>query len=399
MGTLRSTLRVTEPSGLDYLDKARQLGPEIAAAADDIERQRQLPEALVDKLIGAGLFRLLLPRDFGGAEVDPVTFVRVINEIAKADASTAWVLCQTAGCSMAAAYLAPQVAGAIYADERDIVAWGPPSGVKAIAEPGGYRVSGTWHFASGGRHASWFGAACTLCDAEGQPRLRPDGSPDEQTLMIPASQARMNDVWQVIGLKGTGSDSYTIEDLFVPEERCAPRDDPTRVRHPGRLYLFPIRSMFSAGFSGVGLGIARSALDGFVELARHKTPRGFSRPIGENGVVQLQVAQAEGQLRAAECFLFDTLEEVWQAVTASGCLSPDQRVLVRLAASHGLQAARDVVDRAYQLAGSTAIFTGGGIERRFRDMHAVSQQIQARQDHFEIVGRHLLGLEAESPFM
>jgi len=279
------------------------LRPRIAAAADRIERDRRLPEPLLDALHDAGFFRLLLPRTFDGGELDPVTFTLVIEEIAKADASTAWVLCQTAGCSMTAAYVPPDVARDIFGDPRAVMAWGPGAGARAVVADGGYRVTGTWSFASGGRHATWFGGSCPIYEPDGRPRRRPDGSHEARTMLFPASRARMTDVWHVIGLRGTASDSYSVGDLYVPKAYSMARDDASERRQPGALYCFPIVNLFASGFAGVALALARACLDDFVALARDKTPRGMSRTLRESAAVQGQVGQCEARLRSARMLL------------------------------------------------------------------------------------------------
>ncbi len=351
-------------------------------------------------LFDAALFRLLLPRSLDGGEVDPVTFVQVIEEIAKHDASAAWCLCQAAGCSMTAAYLSPAAARHIFAAQRSVLAWGPSHDAKAMAVDGGYRVSGTWSFASGCRHATWLGGYCAIQEPGGAPRRRSDGSADGRTMLFPAENATIVDVWQVTGLRGTGSDTFTVSDLFVPAAETVSRDDPAERRHPGPLYCFPSGSLYAAGFSGVAMGIARSSLDAFIELARDKEPRGSRRQVRDSAVVQLQVAQAEGQLRSARVFLLDTLERIWADVSRTGSpLSLDQRVQIRLASTYGIHQAKQVVDAVHHAAGSSAIFTSSAFERRFRDIHTVTQQLQGRQSHLETVGRFLLGLEPDTTFL
>jgi alkylation response protein AidB-like acyl-CoA dehydrogenase len=384
----------------DYPSRARALAPLIAAHAEQGERERRLPEAVLAALFDAGLFRLLLPRALGGAEVDPVTFVRTIEAVARADASAAWVLCQVSGSSMIAASLEPHVARKMFADDpRAVLAWGAGPAGRAVAVEGGYRVSGTWEFASGGRHATWLGAHCPVHDAHGAPRLRGAGEPEIRTMLFPAAEATLQDVWHVIGLRATGSDAYTVTDLFVPAAHSAARDDPAERREPGPLYCFPIGNLFAAGFAGVALGLARSLLDALVALAREKTPRGLAQPLAARAVVQSQLAQAEARWGAARTYLLSSLEEIWRAVGRAGRLTLAQRVQIRLAATHAIHEAREVAGWAYHTAGSGAIFEGGAFERRFRDLHAVTQQVQGRHAHYETVGRFLLGLDPASPFV
>jgi alkylation response protein AidB-like acyl-CoA dehydrogenase len=386
---------VTDSAG--PLERARELVPAIAAAADQIERDRRLPPALVSTLHAQGFFRLLLPRALGGAEVAPATFVQITETLAAADASTAWVVCQTTGCSMVSAYLAPDVAREIFGN-GGVLAWGPPERSKAVAVDGGYRLSGRFNFASGSRHATWLGGQAPILDADGAARRR-DGLAERRTFLFPASQAVMEDVWHVIGLRGTGSDSFTVDEVFVPHAHSLTRDDAAERRVQAPLYCFPQGSLYASGFAGVALGIARTMLDDFLALARDKTPRGFRRTLRENAVTQFRVAQAEAQLGAARAYLLTTLQEIWAAVGRTAALGLDQRVRIRLAASHAIAQAREVADFAYHAAGATAIFTRQAFERRFRDIHAVAQQLQGRDDHFENVGRFLLDLPPDTTFL
>ena len=375
----------------DYLRRAHELAPELVAAADEIECRRELPEPIVAALVEHGFFRMLLPRSLGGAELLPADFIPVIEEIAKADASTAWCLNQASGCAMTAAYLEPQAASEIFGGPRGILAWGPGPGQARIVE-GGYRVTASWSFASGSHHATWLGCHVPVVEADGTPRLHPDGSPVIRTMLFPKSKARMTDIWHVMGLKGTGSDRFAVEDLFVPERHSATRDDETR-REDGLLYRFSSLQLYAAGFAGVAMGIARSTLDAFVALARDKVPFRSGGMLRDNNVIQSQVSQAEARLAAARAFLLGSLEEITAAVERVGRITLDQRMTIRLASTFAIHQSMQVVDSAYHAAGSTAIFTENPFERRFRDIHTVSQQIQGRSEHFETVGQYLLGLE------
>jgi alkylation response protein AidB-like acyl-CoA dehydrogenase len=383
----------TEAQGIDYLDRVRELAPELAAAADEIERRRELPEPVVDAFAERGLFRMLLPRSLGGGELLPADFVPVIEEIAKADASTAWCLNQASGCAMTAAYLEPEAAREIFGGPHGILAWGPGPGTARIVK-GGYRVTANWSFASGSHNATWLGCHVPVVEADGAPRLNPDGSPIIRTMLFPKSKARMTDIWHVIGLKGTGSDRFSVEDLFVPQQHSATRDDDTR-REQGLLYRFSSLQLYAAGFAGVAMGIARSALDAFVALARDKVPFRSAGTLRDNHLIQSQVAQAEARLSAARAFLLRSLEEITAEVACIGHITLDQRMVIRLASTFAIHQSLQVVDAAYHAAGSTAIFEENPFERRFRDIHTVSQQLQGRQEHFETVGQFLLGLEPD----
>jgi indole-3-acetate monooxygenase len=386
----------SEPPGAVYLRRARELGPELAAAAADIEHHRELPEAIVESLIERGFFRLLLPRSLGGAELPPAAYVRVIEEIAKHDASTAWCLGQACGCSMTAAYLSPQVAREIFGGPRGIVAWGPPGPAEARIAPGGYRLSGTWSFASGSHHATWLGAHVAVLGEDGSPWLRRDGSPIFRTLLFPKTSVAMEDTWHVIGLRGTGSDTYQVDNLFIPEDHAVERGAETKPCEPGLLYAFSSSNIYSAGFAGVALGIARGVAEAFIDLARDKIPRGAKRTLRDNNVIHAQVAQSEAKISAARAFLLRSLNEIWYEAGRSGRLSLDHHMTIRLASTWAIHQAREAVDTLYHAAGATAIFEDNPFERRFRDIHTVVQQYQGRQTHFETVGQVLLGLGPES---
>jgi indole-3-acetate monooxygenase len=384
----------TEAQDVDYLGRARELAPTLAAAADEIERRRELPEAVVAALVERGLYRLLLPRSLGGAELLPTDFVPVIEEIAKADASTAWCLNQASGCSMTAAYLEREAAFEIFGGPRGILAWGPGPGTARVVEAG-YRVTASWSFASGSHNATWLGCHVPIVEADGTRLLNPDGSPVIRTMLFPKSNARMTDIWRVIGLKGTGSDRFSVEDLFVPQQHSVTRDDDTR-HEEGLLYRFSSLQLYAAGFAGVAMGIARSTLDAFVALAHHKVPFRSAGTLRDNHLIQSQVAQAEARLSAARAFLLRSLAEITAEVARVGHITVDQRMTVRLASTFAIHQSVQVVDTAYHAAGSTAIFEENPFERRFRDIHTVCQQLQGRQEHFETVGQFLLGLEPDS---
>jgi alkylation response protein AidB-like acyl-CoA dehydrogenase len=386
-----------ETGGTDYLERARTLAPLLMAAADEIEERRQLPERVVEALLDGGFFRLLLPRSLGGAEMHPIKYVQVLEEIARAEPSTAWCLGQNSGCSMSAPYLDPAVAREIFGPRRGILAWGPelPGAGRGVVVAGGVRVTGRWGFATGSRHATWLGAHVPLFSADGTPRCNPNGRQTVRTALFPKTHAEIIDDWQVIGLRGTGSDSYAVEDLFVPLQFTLARDDPAERREPGLLYKFTSGMVYAMGFSNVSLGIARGALEAFVELARDKVPRGARNPLRHNNVIQSQVAQCEAKLRSASAYVRSTLREMWDEAERGGDFAPEQHARLRLAATWAIQQSRDVVAGIYSAAGATAIFDANPFERRFRDMHAGSQQGQGRPVHFETVGQILLGLPPE----
>lgn len=384
----------------DPVARARAIAPLIAAAAPRIEAGRQLTPEVLDALHGAALFRTLLPRACNGEEVDIATFVRMQEVIAAADASTAWCLGQASGCSMAAAYMDPQVAWEIWGrDPRAAVAWGMGEGVAEVVPGKGYRVSGRWRFASGIRHATWVGAHCRVREPDGSLRCDPDGSPIERTMMFRREQVTVIEDWEVVGLRGTGSDTYSVQDIFVPEEYTVRRDHEEERRLHGTLYLFTTTNAYASGFAAVSLGIARAMLEDFKAMAMKKTPAASTRMLRDSEVIQNGVAQAEAKLRSARAFLLEVLAESWDRVERSGELSMRDRVDIRLASTSAIHRAKEVAEWAYHEAGATAIFESQPFERRMRDIHASSQQLQGRTAHLELCGRYFLGLTPRDRFL
>ncbi len=377
----------------DHLARVRRIAATIEAEAGASERRLRLTPTLQAALHREGLFRLLLPRPFGGFETDPPTFFRVIEEVAKHDASTAWCLCQGNGCAMSAAYLDPEIAEEIWGrDPEAVLAWGPGAKSQAIVEGDGYRLTGRWAFVSGGRHANWLGGHASVIEADGSPRRDADGEIVVRTLLLPAGEATWIDAWDVIGLRATGSDSYEVKDLLVRHDHSFIRDDPAERRYQAPLYLFPQISLYASGFSGTALGIARAMLDAFTELAVDKRPRLARQTLRDTGMVQYEVAQAEARIRAARAFVLSELSDIWQEVVATQALSIANRMRIRLATTFAIHEAKAAADIAYDLAGATAIFISNDFERRFRDIHTVTQQMQGRKAHLQSVGAFLLGL-------
>ncbi|CAN0337281.1 unnamed protein product, partial [Phaeothamnion confervicola] len=262
---LASPPNAAEVRDADVVSRARALIPMIAEAAPLIERERQLAPEVLAALRKANLFRVLVPHSLGGEEADPVTYFETIEAIAMGDASTAWCVSQASGASMGAAYLAPEAARAVWGDPGAAMASGPGLAGKAHVVDGGYRVTGTWGFASGSRHAPWFGGHCLVYERDGSQRTA-DGKPYDRTMLFPRASVTTTDTWDVIGLRGTGSDTYAIRDLFVPDAYSYTRDSATDRREKGPLYRFSGFNMFGTGFSAVALGIARATLDAFVDL-------------------------------------------------------------------------------------------------------------------------------------
>jgi alkylation response protein AidB-like acyl-CoA dehydrogenase len=381
--------------GAELVERARSLIPLIRGSIDRIEREREIPPDVLAAMHDARLFRTLIPASIDGEEAEPATFFQVIEAIAMADASVAWCLCQNSGVSMAAAYLDPKTAHELFGAADAAVASGAPSSTaKAIVTDGGYRVTGHWHFASGSRHSQWIGGHATICEPDGSPRLGANGKPLEQrTMLFPKSKATITDTWQVIGLRGTGSDDYAVTDLFVPAAYSFTRESDADRRERGPLYKFSIFNMFGMGFCGVALGIARTVLADFITVATSKKAHSSGKLLAENNWVQTQVGLCEAKLGAARAYVLDGYAQLYRQALGGEKVSFAQRLACRGMTCFAIQQAREVVDFAYHAAGAQAIFDKNPFERRFRDLHTVTQQSQAHTENFEALGQSLMGIE------
>ena len=376
------------------LDAAREVAPAIRSCAEEIENNRQLPRPLFEALAAAGFFKLLIPRSVGGAEIDLPAYVQVLETLGTADASTAWVVNQCAVFATYAAQMPRDVARLIWIDTPlSVVANTSMPTAEVAAVPGGYRVSGRQGFSSGCRHAAWL-AARGVVKENGQVKIL-DGKPDERFLFVPAAEAEIVDTWNVRGMRGTGTHHFVVKDVFVPAERTVLQAG-APLLEKGPLYQFSRRLLFASGDAAAALGTARACLDAFSELAGAKKPRAMQTTLREQPTIQASVGRSEAQLRSGRAFLFESVRDVWREAESTGAISPDRRAVLRLATTHAIRMAVEVVDSVYSACGVSSIFAGNAIQRCFQDIHVISQHAQASLGNYELAGKHLLGLKVDA---
>ena len=371
-------------------------GGASAQRGDRIEAERALPADIVAALHEGRLFRHLLPRSLGGDELHLKTLAQVIELIAGADASTAWCLGQGAGCALAAASLRPEVARRLFAPADAVLAWGAGIQGKATAVDGGYRVTGKFTFASGCANATLLGAHSHIFQKNGTPRRRADGRQLDRTLLLCKSKATIRDVWHTLGLRGTASYSYEVENLFVPEEETFEREDRGEKFEQGTLYLFHETYAYAVAFSALMLGIAQAMVHDLEALAMTKTPRAAASSLRESPLFQSQFAVLEARLRASRAYLHATLEEIWDRVEATREVPIEERANLKLATTYVINEGVDIATEAYRAAGQTAIFPTNPFERRLRDALTAAQQLQGRPSNFITIGRVMLGLPPDT---
>ena len=374
-------------------ERARTLQALIDKHGPEMDRRRELTQEVVDALAGQDLLRMLLPRSMGGQEVHLVDYCRANEAIAWADASTGWFVNQS-NVSMAtsAASMPHETAVAMFEGPYAGLAWGARhNNSKAIRVEGGYRLTGTWSFASGGRHTKWLGAHSAVQNPDGTPHIR-YGRPDDRSFVFLRSQAKIIDDWHVLGLRGTGSDSYSVEYLIIPDAQAPARDIEEERREKGPIYPIGSTLLYAMGFCSVTIGIARRMLDTYVTVAKGRHSRSSPMAMANNHAVHREMAVLEARLSATRAFLHEAVGQVYDA-SAEGKLDLDLRMRLRLATTWGMNEATDVSIACYRGAGTMAISEKAPFERRFRDAMSASQHLQGMWPMAEMVGRHLIGAE------
>lgn len=369
------------------LDAVRALAPALRDAAERTEQERRLAPALVAGLIETGVFRACVPRALGGEELEPATLLAVLEAIARADGAAGWCAMIGSTSGLVSAYLDVDVAREIYGGSTVTGGVFAPSGT-AVVEGDAYRLTGRWSFASGCQHSDWLMGGAFVQDGPPIPRL----------ILFPARDAEIIDTWHVSGLRGTGSHDIAVRDLRVPVARSVAlgRDRPVAT---GALYAFPLFGLLALGIGAVALGIGRRAVDELTDLAGGKLPTGARRTLAQRGVVQAQVAEAEAILSSARAFLFDVVGEAWTQASRAGEIPVALRARLRLAATHATTAAATATDRMYTAGGGTAIYAHHPLQRTFRDVHVATQHMMVASPTLELVGRVLLGVDADTSML
>lgn len=373
-------------------DHAAQAHLEGASAA--IEMKRYLPQPIAQALADAGLYRVLTPKRLGGHGADVATFILVIERLARADASAAWCTFISCTSAIVTGYLPETEVKQIF-DKPDVKLAGvfAPRGraTHAVRDGvAGYEVTGSWPWGSGSRNADYIGGGCFVMNSDGQPEMVAEGTPNVLYMLLDASQVEIKDTWQVLGLRGTGSNEFAVRNVFVPASRCAALMSDTLLPDP--LYKFPVFGLLGVGIASVALGVARTAIDSLIHLATEKTPQGSSRLLAERASTQEHVARCEARLRAARTYLLDAVETAWRASSETGPMSAEHRRDIRLATTFATDEAAAIATRMHRTAGGSAVYDTSPIQRCLRDVHVVTQHMMVSESTYELAGRLFLGL-------
>ena len=379
----------------DAIAAAAALAPLIRDARDELDSARRLPAYLVEALDKAGLLRLGLPKLLGGRETDPITSFHAIEELSKADGSVGWCSFLSSGGAVMMGWLGNKAGREIVGKFPSIRIAGSlrPEG-EALLVDGGYRISGRWDFGSGIDHATWVMCTCKIVDTGG-PVLRDNGEQDTRTIFVPAHNVQVHYVWHVMGMRGTGSNNFTVEGVFVPTTMAFSIGEEAKQMGP----LFDRRlSMVNlwANNAANALGVARSAMDAFVELATQSGSTRSTILLRDRAPVQNTVGQAEAIISAARAYVLDTVGMAWKAV-CDGAIDPSPEITqARLAIAHSIHESVRAVDLLFHAAGTNAIHSKFSLERHFRDIHVAVTHAAGLDRNIELGGKIMLGFPPEA---
>ena len=377
------------------IGSARSLLPDIRSMVDEIDEARRLPDRLVDKLADAGFFRMLLDRELGGLEADPLAAAQVVDTLSTVSPSVGWVVMIVASTNFwTARALSDETVLEIFTPGAPVNVVGNlvPHG-QALKVDGGWRVSGQWPLGSGCHQADWMASGGWLHDGQGP--IMDGDVPAWRVFYTPIGDCRILDTWHSTGLRGTGSHDYTMDDVFVPDRLVT--HHPLRAPSLRQSRHYTYSAMVVAVMAAVALGGARGAVDGLIEVLREKRELPSSRPASTNFDKQSDLGAAEALVGSARAYLYDTLAQVWDRITAGEPLASELRGRFRLACTNAGTASVGAVDRAYRAGGADSIYISSPVERLFRDVHTVAAHVAMRPAALADGGALLLGERPNMP--
>ncbi|RPG50670.1 MAG: hypothetical protein CBB61_003130 [Gammaproteobacteria bacterium TMED1] len=345
----------------------------------------ELPSPVVKALRASQGFSLLLPQILGGKETPFPTFIEFAQAVATADGSAGWCVTQGSVLSSLARFLPTDVAKSVWTTPDVSLANGPKIEATTVKVEDNFVLSGSWWFSSGINHATWLlGVATQKKNKESESAI---------WHLFKKSEAQILKNWDVAGLRGTGSYQFDVKELHVPQsmtfEVKIRKEDPP-------LYQIPLNLMFACGFAAVALGISRSALDFAKERVKTKIKRMETKKMSDDLLTQDQIGRAEALWQSANLYLKSQVQKVWQDICEDSNCSLENRILLRLAGTHTIHQAKAVTDLVYNLCSTDSILQTNDLQKRFQDIHVISQHMQGRPEIYSLVGRHYLDLPVKS---
>ncbi len=380
----------------DIQRRVRALRPLIEANRAEAERLKRLPDAVAAAFLEHDLYRILVPTDLGGAGLDPLSYFDLCLELASYDGSTGWNFALASTTSPLVGML-PMARLKTFFAEPDCAIAGTvgPSG-KAVKVDGGWRLTGRWSWMSGVHQARWVILGAFVHE-NGEPVVKPDGAPDTRQFLLAKDQSCLLDVWDVGGMRGTGSTDYACENVFTSDEMWVQAFN-GQSNHPDPIFRLPF-TFFGLGLCGVALGIARPAVDGLKALAAGKVSAVSRRGLRDQAQAQYAVAKSEALLRSSRLHVRDCFGAIWNALSSGEPVTLEMRGRTRGSYVHAAECALEAVQLCYRAAGGSALFEKGPFEQALRDVNAVGCHITMQQVMMEEAGRVELGLDPTVPFV
>lgn len=360
--------------------------------ADEAERSRRLGAPAVAALRESGLFHLFVPAEAGGLESDLVSAARAVSLVSKADGSTGWCSMIASQWAWYAAFLPPEGAAEVLDGSRASIAGQlRATGGTAEAVPGGYRVSGQWPFASGCHHAEWLAARCSEV-REGE------ALPAPIVAFIRANDVTLLDTWHTSGLRGTGSDDFVVDDVFVPECRVFRLFPPPPSAFASKLFPAGAYSLPLVTQAGNALGIAEAACKSFQEVAQTHGRTGSSSTLADSQSSRVGYSETVVTIRSARSFL-EAACAAYETSLERGPAGVDERIDLRLAITHAIRSAARAVNSLHEMAGATTVYAASPLDRQWRDINAAAAHVQASPRAFEVAGEAMLAPEKRDAMM
>jgi 3-hydroxy-9,10-secoandrosta-1,3,5(10)-triene-9,17-dione monooxygenase len=383
------------------VDAVRDLLPTFEDRAQAAEDARRVPVASIESLQEAGFFRLLQPERFGGFEADPVTFYTAVRLIAGACGSTGWVSSVLGVHPWHVALFSERAQNEVWGDDPHtrVSSSYAPTGRARLAD-GGVQLSGRWSFSSGCDHAGWVLLGGIVTDDE-------DNQVDFRTFLLPLGDYRIEDVWDTVGLRGTGSNDIVVDDVFVPDYRALSFADTSRCICPGQevndapLYRLPYGSVFSYSITTPIIGMAEGAYNSHVGYMKERVRVAYGKvKAAEDPFSQVRIADAASEIDAAWLQLTGNIEQLMRYASAGEKIPMDLRVKVRRDQVRGTTRSIHAIDRLFENSGGRALATGTPIQRFWRDAHAGRvHAINDPERALSMYGSYELGLKVHEAML
>jgi alkylation response protein AidB-like acyl-CoA dehydrogenase len=380
----------------DVQRRVRSLKPLVEANRAEAERLKRLPDAVAAAFLEHDLYRILVPLDLGGAGLDPLAYFDLCMEMASYDGSTGWNFALASTCSPLVGMLPMERLKSFFADPDCAIAGTVGPSGKAVKADGGWRLSGRWSWMSGVHQAKWVILGAFVHE-DGRQRMNPDGSPEVRQFLLPKDKACLLDIWDVGGMRGTGSTDYALEDAFAPDEMWV-KAFTGQSNHPDPIFRVPF-TYFGLGLCGVALGIARQAVEGLKTLAASKVSAVSRRGLRDQAQTHYAVAKSEALINSSRLHVRDCFGKVWEGLSSGSGVTLEMRGRARGSYVHAAESAIEAVQLCYRAAGGSALWEKGPFEQALRDVNAVACHITMQQVMMEEAGRVDLGLEPTVPFV